>query len=187
MKTYIALITGLIFLLLLFVIVRALLKKIRIVGKPPVHIFFFLLAKICFLICLAFLVAKALVIGVPAFRIPVFFEYVGALLLTCGFVVVLFATYSLGRDLIFGLSDSESHSLQTGGIYKFSRHPFYLGFLMILLSSCLFIPNFINILSFIVTWIIHHQIMRKEEEYLTGIYGNEYAKYKEKVNRYITL
>ena len=187
METYILVTTCIILLLLLFVVAKALFTETKIIGKPPVNVYLFLLAKICFVISLGFLVFKAFNIPVSGLKLPVFFDYLGVFLLTCGLIIVIFATYSLGRDLIFGLSESESHSLQTTGIFKFSRHPFYIGFLLILFSSCLLTFNVINILSFIVTWIIHHQIMIKEEEYLSVKYGSEYLKYKEKVNRYITL
>jgi protein-S-isoprenylcysteine O-methyltransferase Ste14 len=62
-----------------------------------------------------------------------------------------------------------------------------VGFLFILLSSCLFIPHIINIVSFAGAWLIHHFIMIKEEEFLGLHYGEEYKQYTQKVRRYLTF
>ena len=93
----------------------------------------------------------------------------------------------MNRDLIFGLPTSDKHNLHTKGIFSISRHPLYLGFILITASSCLFYPNTLNILSFIAIWIIHHFIIIKEEEFLTLKYGNEYVEYKKKVKKYLNI
>jgi protein-S-isoprenylcysteine O-methyltransferase Ste14 len=77
--------------------------------------------------------------------------------------------------------------LQTKGIYSISRHPFYLGFLFVLFSSCLFIPNLLNIAAFAGTWLIHHFIMIREEEDLVSRYGETYRQYMQEIKRYITI
>ncbi len=105
--------------------------------------------------------------------------------LIAGTVILILATFKLNKDLVFGLSSSESHKLQTTGIFSLSRHPFYLGFIFILFSSCLFNPHYLNILAFAGAWIIHHFIMIKEEQFLTSQYGEEYRQYAKRVKRYI--
>jgi len=140
------------------------------------------------LVNLAFLFLKGLNIRVENIFVPGgFMNMTGLILLIIGTVVLFISTISLNNDLIFGLSSSDSHKLRTRGIYSLSRHPFYLGFIFILISSCLFNPHIINILAFIGAWLIHHVIMIKEEQFLTSMYGEEYIQYTKKVNRYITL
>ncbi len=114
-------------------------------------------------------------------------DIIALAILIIGTVILFLSTIKLNNDLVFGLSSSESHQLQTKGIYSISRHPFYLGFIFILFSSCLFNPHYLNILAFIGAWIIHHFIMIKEEQFLNSQYGEEYRQYAKRVNRYITF
>lgn len=175
-------------LLITFIISRAIIKKQPIIGRPPIPAVFFLLAKLLVVVNLTFLFLKGLNINVNRIFVPVVsVELIALIFLITGTVVLFLSTFKLNKDLVFGLSSSENHRLQTTGIYSVSRHPFYLGFLFILFSSCLFNPHYINILAFIGAWIIHHFIMIREEQFLSSQYVEEYMQYKKRVNRYITL
>ena len=135
---------------------------------------------------LTFLLLKGLNINVyRIFASVVYVDVIALGFLVIGTVILFISTFKLNKDLVFGLSSSESHKLQTKGIYSVSRHPFYFGFILILFSSCLFNPHYINILAFIGAWTIHHFIMNKEEQYLSSLYGEEYRQYAIKVKRYI--
>jgi protein-S-isoprenylcysteine O-methyltransferase Ste14 len=187
-STIVLIVTLLIFLVLAFVIGRSVINKQQIFGRPPVPVFFFLLAKILVVINLAFLLMKGLNINVYRLFIPSgLIDIIALAILIIGTVILFLATFNLGNDLIFGLSSSGNHKLQTRGVYSFSRHPFYLGFIFILFSSCLLNPHYINILAFIGAWIIHHFIMIKEEQFLTSQYGEEYRQYSKRVKRYISF
>ena len=180
--------TLLLFLLITAVIGRAIITKQQIIGRPPIPVVFFLLAKLLVIINLVFLISKGLKVDVSRIFAPnVYIDVIGILLLIAGTVILFLSTFKLNKDLIFGLSSSENHKLQTKGIYSFSRHPFYLGFIFILFSSCLLNPNYLNVLAFIGAWVIHHFIMIKEEQFLYSHYGQEYGDYAKKVNRYITF
>jgi protein-S-isoprenylcysteine O-methyltransferase Ste14 len=180
--------SGLLIFMIVFIVTRAIVKNQQIIGRPPVPIFFFILAKVLVIVNLVFLLLKGLNIDVNGIFVPVAGTDILALIfLAAGSGILFLSTFKLNRDLVFGLSSSESHQLQTSGIYSISRHPFYLGFLFILFASCLLNPHYINILAFIGTWIIHHFIMIKEEQFLTSRYGEEYRQYAERVKRYITF
>jgi protein-S-isoprenylcysteine O-methyltransferase Ste14 len=181
-----------IFLLIIFlitaVISRAIFRKQQIIGRPPVPVIYFLLAKALVLVNLIFLLLKGLNIDVKPLFVPgAIINIIALALLIIGTVILILSSIKLNKDLVFGLSSSETHQLQTNGIFSISRHPFYLGFLFILFSSCLLTPHFLNILAFIGAWIIHHFIMIKEEQFLSSEYGDAYRNYTNKVNRYITL
>jgi protein-S-isoprenylcysteine O-methyltransferase Ste14 len=180
--------TMLLLTLVAVIVIRAIIKKESIIGRPPVPVFFFIMAKLFVVINLSFLVLKGLKISVPEIFHPgLYIELFAVALLICGIIIIFLSTIQLKKDLIFGLSSTGNHNLQTQGVYSFSRHPFYLGFLFILFSSCLLSPHVINIISFLGAWIIHHFIMIKEEEYLGSQYGDQYIQYKNTVKRYITL
>ncbi len=189
MITTIVLINSLAIILLITIIIgRAIIKKQQIIGQPPIPVFYFILAKMFVLVNMTFLLLKGFNINVAGIFVSNgFVDIIALAILLTGTVILFLSTIKLNNDLVFGLSSSDNHKLQTNGIYSISRHPFYLGFIFILLSSCLFNPNILNIISFAGAWTIHHFIMIKEEEFLTIQYGDEYRRYKNKVKRYITL
>jgi protein-S-isoprenylcysteine O-methyltransferase Ste14 len=175
-------------LLITVIICRAIIKKQKLIGQPPIPVFYFVLAKMLVLVNLTFLLLKGL--NIPVYRIFGTFGFIDLIALSfliIGAVILFLSTISLNNDLIFGLSSSDNHKLQTKGIYSISRHPFYLGFIFILFSSCLFNPHFINIVAFLGAWFIHHIIMIEEEKFLTSQYGEEYSQYTKNVKRYITI
>jgi protein-S-isoprenylcysteine O-methyltransferase Ste14 len=171
-----------------FIVGRAIIKKQSIIGRPPVPVVFFILAKLMVFVNLVFLLLKGFNVEVQVlFKPDHYFNLIALLFLITGTVIVFLSTLQLNNDLIFGLSSSGTHKLQTTGLYSFSRHPFYLGFLFILFSSCLLTPHIINILAFAGAWIIHHFIMIREEDSLRSQYGDEYKVYEKNTGRYITF
>ena len=187
-STIVLIISLLLIFLITVVIVRSIIKKQQIIGSPPISVFFFILAKILVLVNLIFLLLKGLKINVHRIFAPIeFIDIIALAFLIIGAVILFLSTIRLNNDLVFGLSSSENHKLQTRGVFSMSRHPFYLGFIFILFSSCLFNPNYLNILAFIGAWIIHHFIMIKEEQFLSLQYGEEYREYAKRVKRYFSF
>jgi protein-S-isoprenylcysteine O-methyltransferase Ste14 len=186
--TIVLIISLLLILMVAVIITRAIIKKQQIIGRPPIPVFYFILAKMLVIVNLTFLMLKGLNINVCGIFFPAgFIDIIAVAFLITGTVILFLSTIKLNKDLVFGLSSSESHKLQTKGIYSISRHPFYLGFIFILFSSCLFNPHYLNILAFIGAWIIHHFIMIKEEQFLSSQYGEEYVQYSKRVKRYIVI
>ena len=84
------------------------------------------------------------------------------------------------------MSPQESNSLVIRGIYKFTKNPMYLGFLLWLLSLGVFVRNpFSLILSVgFVLYMNYFQII-PEERILADSFGEDYLKYKSSVRRWI--
>jgi len=185
---FILVLSFLLILVLGVVIAKQIIQRQNLVGRPPIPVFLFILAKSCVIVNIAFLFLSGFQVKVLSFYLPPLGTVILALLfLVIGMVLLILSSFRLKNDLIFGLPGKQLHMLQTKGVYRFSRHPFYLGFLFILYSSCLLYPNFINILAFITAWGIHHFIMIGEEKFLETQYGAEYRQYKRKVSRYVTF
>ena len=189
MISIIVLVISLLLIFLITVVVfRSIIKKQQIIGRPPIPVFFFILAKILVVVNLTFLLLKGLNIHIYGiFAHSGFIDIIALIFLFSGTVILFLSAIRLNNDLVFGLSSSEDHKLQTGGVFSISRHPFYLGFIFILFSSCLFNPHYLNILAFLGAWIIHHYIMIKEEQFLSMQYGEEYRQYAKRVKRYISF
>ncbi|MFH2063941.1 MAG: isoprenylcysteine carboxylmethyltransferase family protein [Pseudomonadota bacterium] len=172
----------------LIVIVRAIVARQHFIGQPSVPVPFFVLGKSLAFISVSFLPLRGLNVGIGRVYSPLLaIDIIALFILFAGISIVIISAIQLNQNLIFGLSTSDSHCLQTRGLFSVSRHPFYMGFLLIVVSSCLLMPNVINIISLIVSWIIHHFIMINEEKHLQKLYGFEYKQYANRVNRYLTL
>lgn len=84
------------------------------------------------------------------------------------------------------LTPSASSAIVTGGIYRVSRNPMYLGFLLVLAGwvvylsnagAALFLPAF-------VAYLTRYQI-EPEERALLAKFGSQYAEYMSRVRRWI--
>ena len=81
--------------------------------------------------------------------------------------------------------DSTS-SLVVSGIYKYTRNPMYLGFLLVLLGWATFLSNLaaLALLPAFVVYMNHFQI-GPEERALGSLFAQEYQAYHARVRRWI--
>ena len=77
-------------------------------------------------------------------------------------------------------------ALVSDGVYRFTRNPMYVGLLITLLGWAAFLsqPVALVFLPLFVLYITQFQI-KPEERVLSSMFGSEYAKYKEKVWRWL--
>jgi protein-S-isoprenylcysteine O-methyltransferase Ste14 len=77
-------------------------------------------------------------------------------------------------------------SLQTTGIYSFTRNPMYLSLLLIYLGMALIFGNWWTIILLpLLIIVINYRIILPEERYLARAFGNSYTDYKKRVRRWI--
>ncbi len=83
-------------------------------------------------------------------------------------------------------SPQKSESLVGSGIYKMSRNPMYVGFLLILFGWCLFLANYVALvfLPLFVLYINAFQI-KPEESFLSQKFGSAYTEYCRRVRRWM--
>lgn len=86
--------------------------------------------------------------------------------------------FAKSRTSINPSKPDKASTLVTGGIFRFSRNPMYLGMLMLLLAWGLWLGNAFNTLlaALFVAYMNHFQI-QPEEEALEARFGKAYRKY----------
>ena len=109
---------------------------------------------------------------------------IGAVLGAAGLLLVLPGFVSLGRSVSVGLPEEDTQ-LKTGGIYRFTRNPLYLGGFIACVGSCVFAPHIVNMLLTVTAIGIHHWIITKEEVFLEKRFGQQWLNYKHRVPRYV--
>jgi protein-S-isoprenylcysteine O-methyltransferase Ste14 len=110
---------------------------------------------------------------------------VGLALIVIGLTIELVAQVTLWRFYSSTLVIREDHQLITHGIYRFARHPIYLGAFM----GCIGVPVYVSSLYGLLTMsalipIVLNRI-RIEERLLTDEFGDAYRTYKEATSKLI--
>ncbi len=68
------------------------------------------------------------------------------------------------------------------GPYRFSRHPFYLSYLLIDIGLCLMIANIWVAAVYFPVWVVVYWFqVRREEHKLAGLFGDRYVDYRRRV------
>ena len=90
------------------------------------------------------------------------------------------------RTTVNPLTPSASSSVVSSGVYRVSRNPMYLGFLLALAGWALFLSNAaaLLLLPVFVAYMTQYQI-KPEERALLGEFGPEFAQYMARVRRWV--
>ncbi len=111
--------------------------------------------------------------------------FTGFLLGLFGDLIFLISVIVMKDSWRAGIPDTDKTELVTGGIYRFSRNPAFLGFDLMYLGVLLMYFNGAALLFtlFAIT-MLHCQILQ-EEKFLAATFGQSYLEYKEQVCRYL--
>lgn len=107
-------------------------------------------------------------------------------LLFAGVVIVLYSAKLFQRaETKIQPWKTTSRIVQTG-VYKYSRNPIYLAFLLFGLGVAFAFDSWWMVLSlFPVFFFLTNYVIKKEERYLEEKFGTEYVNYKSRVSRWI--
>ena len=106
---------------------------------------------------------------------------VGALVSILGVV-----SFKRAKTTVNPMKPESTSSLVVAGIYRVTRNPMYLGFLLILLGWAAWLSNVLALLP-IAGFVIYMTVfqIRPEERALEALFGPEFAAYKKRVRRWI--
>jgi protein-S-isoprenylcysteine O-methyltransferase Ste14 len=166
-------------------VVRIVSRGISIVAKPPINPLAFIMAKLCAFSSCFFIPAGIIWPELKWYATPEWLSWAALLPFLSGIVIAAAAMKKLGDDLVFGLPEGSISSLKIDGIFRISRNPLYLGFILLILSSCLITPNPFNCAAAIIAIGFHHRIILREEDYLISKLGNQYREYMKSTGRYL--
>ena len=110
---------------------------------------------------------------------------VGLALVVIGLTIELVAAGTLRRFYSSTLVIREGHQLITHGVYRFARHPIYLGAFMVCIGVPLCVSSLYGLLtmSALIPLILNR--IRIEERMLTDEFGDAYRTYKEATSKLI--
>ena len=111
---------------------------------------------------------------------------VGLALIAVGLTIELIAQFTLRRFYSSTLVIRADHQLITHGIYRFVRHPIYLGAIMVVgIGVPVFVSSLYGLLIMSALIPIFLNRIRMEEELLTEEFGDAYRTYKKTTRKLI--
>jgi protein-S-isoprenylcysteine O-methyltransferase Ste14 len=118
--------------------------------------------------------------------VPYPWRLLGCAPLLFGIILNLLADKAFKHDRTTVKPFEESASLITSGVFRFSRHPMYLGMVLILVGIALLLGSllpFLVIPAFVI--LMDVIFIRTEERMLADKFGDTWKKYQENVRRWI--
>lgn len=116
---------------------------------------------------------------------PASARFTGFCLGIIGDAIFLTSVVTMKDSWRAGIPDKDKTELITGGIYKFSRNPAFLGFDFMYVGMLLLYFNLLTaVFSLFAMIMLHFQILQ-EEKFLASTFGEEYVEYKSRVFRYL--
>ena len=129
----------------------------------------------------------------PAFaglvQVPYPARVLCALVLVCigqGIGIAGLVAFRRAKTTVNPVKASLASSLVVEGVYRYTRNPMYVGFLLTLLGWAIFLANPLALLWLVVfvLYITRFQII-PEERVLASLFGTEYEAYKGRVRRWV--
>ena len=111
---------------------------------------------------------------------------IGLIIILLGIFFAFPALYRFVQTKNTVITSKPANSLQTEGIYSHSRNPMYVGLCCFYLGLSLLFGNWWHLILFpILILLVYALIIRREENYLTRRFGDEYKQYRSKVRRWL--
>lgn len=97
------------------------------------------------------------------------------------------ALRDLGESWRVGVIEEQQTELVDTGIYRFTRNPYFVSYLLLFLGYTVLLQDWaLLLLSCIGAQAVHTMVLR-EESYLQDVHGAAYTQYKTRVPRYLLL
>jgi protein-S-isoprenylcysteine O-methyltransferase Ste14 len=109
----------------------------------------------------------------------------GLALFVVGMTIAFVAVFTLRRSYSGTLLIREDHQLITHGIYRYTRHPVYLGVIMAILGLPIFASSLYGLLIMLVLIPIFLYRIGMEERLLTEEFGDAYRDYQETTSKLV--
>jgi len=125
----------------------------------------------------------------PALRVELFSSPVLAIGAgVAGFAIMMWAWWLFQKAETAICPTAYSSALVTSGIYRATRHPMYLGMVMMMAATALWFGTWPYYLASVVFFLVINQVFCPfEEKKLAETFGEEYSSYRSKVGRWLFL
>jgi len=110
----------------------------------------------------------------------------------CGIVLMLAnlavgwaALKHLGDSWRVGVIEQQTTALVDSGIYRYSRNPFFVAYLLMFAAYTVLLQSPALLLLSLLGFGLVHSMVTREEKYLQATHGSAYSQYTQRVPRYL--
>lgn len=112
--------------------------------------------------------------------------YIGLSLISAGLIIRWYSIIKLKKAFTVDVSIGQNHKLETGGIYRYIRHPSYLGLLLIMTGFAIGMNSLISLVLTVIPLFISILIrISVEEKLLVEEFGDSYIHYQKTTKKLI--
>lgn len=121
--------------------------------------------------------------GVLEFSVPVYLRYLASAGVVLGIIIVLLGILNLSDNLSPFPSPKKNSILIQNGIYKYVRHPIYLGVLCSMYTYSIYVGSIDKLIITLVLNVVFYFKSSFEEQMLVARYG-AYGEYQKTAGRF---
>jgi len=111
--------------------------------------------------------------------------YLGLLLLGVNLLVAAASLHGLGDSWRVGVIEEQQTALVATGIYRYSRNPYFLAYLLMFLAYTVLLQSALLLGLSAIGFMLIHAMVRREEQYLARLHPQGYHEYCQRVPRYL--
>jgi methanethiol S-methyltransferase len=143
-------------------------------GIPLTMWFFMSVFKLPDILNIEFLLGQVIGQGlfIDIYHYVIF--YTSKVLIEIGILIVIFGW----KEIYYGV---KKEALVTSGLYQYSRHPQYVGFLLVTGGLLLQWPNFFTVAIWPILVFMYSRLAKKEDQEVEKEFGEQFTKYKNSV------
>ena len=112
---------------------------------------------------------------------------IGLILVSISLILGLASLITMRDSWRVGIRPEQRTDLITNGVFRFSRNPYFLSYILIFLGCFLVIPTYVFLIIYLIWILLTHLMILDEEKHLINQHGDSYKEYKNRVNRYLTV
>jgi protein-S-isoprenylcysteine O-methyltransferase Ste14 len=114
------------------------------------------------------------------------FFIIGFVLVAIGLIIRVISILTLKQQFTYTVTKIENHQIIDTGIYKYIRHPGYLGQLIIFFGIATSLSNWLSEILMIVPVLVGYlNRIRVEEKFMTQQMGQKYTEYQNRTKKLI--
>ncbi|NJD53514.1 MAG: isoprenylcysteine carboxylmethyltransferase family protein [Candidatus Methanoperedens sp.] len=106
-----------------------------------------------------------------------------ALVMVSSSAIIFLGLFLMSKG--WGMIHASSGELVTGGIYRYVRHPQYLGLIVLTVGLLIQWPTIITLLMWPVLVLMYHRLAKKEEKEAMEAFGERYEEYRRRVPMFL--
>ncbi len=93
----------------------------------------------------------------------------------------------LGDSWRVGVIEEQQTELIERGVYRFSRNPYFLAYLLLFAAYTILLQSFLLLVLSVIGFGLVHGMILREERHLADKHPADYERYRQRVSRYLNL